>query len=1166
MAPMSNSLAIYGYAPTAADLALRKVLKFRDCQGPVIIIDYRGRGAAVLDKTNMKNLNRRPVIWYDLADRLHPIYLFHLDRSEHFRPLMQDMLKKLIITKSAQISDKALEWAAEAAYQMSNNGTVTLGAMLKTLASPSTRRWFLDTQPDPVELNHLIELLQWALRFPLVYAITEGTNRCDLIEYLKEPCTTWIEAHTEYFEKIERSLVITLVETAVEDALRVLKKQRTKPSTAEMATVVHLFPSGLLHTRIPNWITETSLWVRHIAVHSVEYSRPPDSLAINWSKAAAQIWIIGGMKALSAKEHQKWLGSEEIKRINDLAENFMMVRNTADYRVLVVKIASSRFEIQEAYRQRYRTVKNFKPTTVRQFSTAISLPDEAKSDDQSLYEKLCSVEVLRIGWFKVFGSKQDSHGIDNITVGMFGDNLEAELKKLSDELLSRTYRGRPLRRVNIPKSDGGVRPLGIACVRDRVVQSACLVLLDQVFDPTFSHFSFGYRYRRSAHHAIALTRSLIKTGGSWAVIADIKKCFDNLDHDVLINQIATKIRDQAILDLIEQWLTVEVLDFSEFIPNDVGVPQGESLSPFLANVYLDPLDKHFERMGVRFVRYADDITIITGSEDEAVKGLKMMSDFLNNPLHLQLMPAKTNYVAVKDGFGFLGFTLYHDGIEIQTKKLDRVVEAIRDQMKIFGAGESTLKQRVEALSRINAVVRGFRNYFFLSGEAKITEQLNYLDGRCEQMAHHYLPVQIRDDPAWVCRERFYSPGIYQIEEDATVTNQLNAVTGGYGRKRRDRAFAPWGAGDEDGANNQPVKKSLTVSENDEEEGEVNSRLRETIIDQDARLYVLTHGSYLAMECEEIVVKKKKVEIFRRPLADLGMLYLQGMAMNISVSLQLKLAELDIPVVFAPPTGAPLAVLNPIKTTKSYLRGQQVLRRDDPDVVTAGLKMLSAKVGNQAAVLRYFAKYRKTAAPEIGESFSAAAEGITEMADKIDEIDPMSATARTLGMGFEGRAASLYWKSLSKLAPAELSFDGRITFRANDVVNQCLNYVYGILYGEVWRVLLKVGLDPYFGFIHGSERNQGSLVFDLIEEFRAPFGDRLIFGMFGRGFKPKIGSHGFLRTAFKRQLALGFTKRWSKKIAWRSKTMSPAEIIEQQAVDLVKLVKREGGYHPYRMRW
>jgi CRISP-associated protein Cas1 len=151
--------------------------------------------------------------------------------------------------------------------------------------------------------------------------------------------------------------------------------------------------------------------------------------------------------------------------------------------------------------------------------------------------------------------------------------------------------------------------------------------------------------------------------------------------------------------------------------------------------------------------------------------------------------------------------------------------------------------------------------------------------------------------------------------------------------------------------------------------------------------------------------------------------------------------------------------------------------------------------------------------------------VVELADRFGEIDPGSAAARTVGMGgYEGRAASIYWKAMTRLAPAKFGFEARITFRANDIANQCLNYLYGILYGEIWRALLKVGLDPYFGFVHGSMRNQGSLVFDLIEELRAPFADRLVFGMFGRGFKPEVGPLGFLRTNSRRQLALSFSKR------------------------------------------
>jgi len=341
---------------------------------------------------------------------------------------------------------------------------------------------------------------------------------------------------------------------------------------------------------------------------------------------------------------------------------------------------------------------------------------------------------------------------------------------------------------------------------------------------------------------------------------------------------------------------------------------------------------------------------------------------------------------------------------------------------------------------------------------------------------------------------------------------------------------------------------------------------EAIVEYSDRLYVLAHGTFLAMEGEELVVKKRSRVIYRKSINEIGLLFLQGFAMNISVALQLKLADLDIPVVFSPPVGSPAAVLNPIRTTRSHLRGLQVLRRNDPDVIDAGLRMLAAKVGNQAAILRYFAKYRKGKDEQIWTGLQKAADGIIGISGKIRELDPSDAAIRTTGMGYEGRAAAIYWQQLATMIPAAFGFEGRVPRNSQDAVNQSLNYVYGMLYGEVWRSVTRAGLNPYFGIMHGSERNQGGLVFDLIEEFRPPFADRIVFGMLGRGFRPEIGGHGFLRTRTKRQLAAGFAKRWTRKISWRSKQKSPGEILDGQALSIARLVKKEGNYNPFRMRW
>jgi len=172
----------------------------------------------------------------------------------------------------------------------------------------------------------------------------------------------------------------------------------------------------------------------------------------------------------------------------------------------------------------------------------------------------------------------------------------------------------------------------------------------------------------------------------------------------------------------------------------------------------------------------------------------------------------------------------------------------------------------------------------------------------------------------------------------------------------------------------------------------------------------------------------------------------------------------------------------------------------------------------------------------------------------------------MAMGFEGQAAAIYWSNLGPLLPEGTRFKGRVTRDAADPVNQAINYVYGMLYGEVWRALVKAGLDPYFGIMHGSERDQGSLVFDLIEEFCAPFADRLVVALIGRGLKIRMSEADALRSRARRLLARSFIRSWTRKIRWRGRQITPAAILQHQAGSLVKLINGDADYRPFRMRW
>lgn len=1173
MTSIPNMVAVFGNGAEAASIVLRSVLKLKEHEAPVVILDYTGRGALILGKDNQMGLTRHPVLWFNTADRRRPVALFQLRNSERFRRIFLRVLQDMRRISEISLGEDTLHWAAEVAYTLSRSGTVGLGALIRSLSASETRRWFIDTQKVPEDFVALLKMLRWSMGFPSVYGISEGENKACLEAALNKKGVVWIEVPVEPLENREYALISCMIDAAVEQAVGIaLQNDHYNGRQRGKMTIVHLFPHGNMGSIVPEWVRETSAAVKHVGVHCLQHDRPLNPLQDSWMRQASALWVTGRLSPLKKVVHETWLSREDIETVNNLGAGNVWIRHNGSGKAMTAKVRIITENIAVSHIFRSRSAKGRKATSVRQASSALDAIAEAGGEGCDLYRKLCDRELLRLGWIKVQQARKNSQGVDGVTIAAFRDNLEDELTQLAHELETGSYRCGPLRRVQIPKPDGGKRDIGIATIRDRVVQISCLTLMEPVFEPTFSRFSFAFRPRRSAHQALALARSQVATTDCpWVVIADIRKCFDSIDHDLLINLISRRIVDRDLLNLIQHWLEIDVLEFDELLPVIVGVPQGESLSPLLSNIYLDPLDKHFEQLGIQFVRYADDIVIITRTENEATKALEVMRGFLADRLRLELKPTKTNYVPLSEGFSFLGFTIDADGIKIKRERLDDVQYLLTDSVRLLGAPDSTLRQRTDCLTRINAIIRGWRNYFALINEPAIAEQLRIADGALEQMATYYLPTTIRDDPAWICRERFCVPGLpedYETEretlerEDRSAGAYLNSSASGEPMQLMIKGSSS-NLRVKHGRSKKVVEESAVDDVTSQPE---KITMREGIVEHNSRLYVMTHGVYLTAGEGEIVIRKQKEELYRQSLKNLCLVFLQGFGITTSVDLQLRLAEADIPVVLAPAVGVPMAVLNPVVTSKSFLRSLQVIRRDDVDVVSAGLRMIASKMGNQAAVLQYFSKYRKKTCPELGFQLTKTAEHIRSLATNVLALDSALPTVRTSAMGLEGHAASLYWRQLMRLIPEELGFCRRVTQGAKDQVNQCLNYVYGMLYGEVWRAVMKAGLDPYFGLIHGSKRDQGSLVFDLIEEFRAPFADRLIMGMLGRGFLPAIDEHGTLKTRSRRQLALGFLKGWSKKVSWRSRRLEPTAILTEQTRSVARLFNREGEYHPYKMRW
>jgi len=314
-------------------------------------------------------------------------------------------------------------------------------------------------------------------------------------------------------------------------------------------------------------------------------------------------------------------------------------------------------------------------------------------------------------------------GVDGMEVGELRAYLRVHWEGIREQLREGSYRPQPVRRVEIPKPDGGVRELGIPTVVDRLIQQALLQLLTPIFEPRFSEASFGFRPGRSAHQAVKRAEAYVAEGYGWVVDLDIEKFFDRVNHDMLMARVARKATDKRVLKLIRGYLNAGVLLNGVVVASEEGTPQGGPISPLLANVLLDDLDKELEKRGHRFVRYADDCNIYVKSERAGQRVKESVVEFLEKKLKLKVNRGKSG-VARPKLRKFLGFRLFRDkaGVRIglAPKTVLRVKAAIRGLTRASRGGW-TMEERIRRL-RVKLV--GWVRYFALADTASVFEELD----------------------------------------------------------------------------------------------------------------------------------------------------------------------------------------------------------------------------------------------------------------------------------------------------------------------------------------------------------------------------------------------------------------------------------------------------------
>ena len=327
---------------------------------------------------------------------------------------------------------------------------------------------------------------------------------------------------------------------------------------------------------------------------------------------------------------------------------------------------------------------------------------------EDLYEKILSRENMVLAWKRVEANK-GSAGVDGLSIEETAEGLKTQWPKIREELRSGRYRPQAVRRVEIPKPGGGVRELGIPTVVDRLIQQALLQVLQPLIDPTFSEFSYGFRPGRSAHDAVAQAKRYVEEGYQIVVDIDLEKFFDRVNHDVLMDRLAKRIADKRILKLIRRYLQAGIMANGVVLDRSEGTPQGSPLSPLLANVLLDEVDKELERRGHKFARFADDCNIYVRSRRAGERVLRSLRR-LYAGLHLKVNESKT---AVGPAFGrkFLGFCFrrWTHGT-VKTAVAPKALKAFKDRIREITrrSGGRSLEQVAERMRRY---MPGWKSYF-----------------------------------------------------------------------------------------------------------------------------------------------------------------------------------------------------------------------------------------------------------------------------------------------------------------------------------------------------------------------------------------------------------------------------------------------------------------------
>lgn len=409
-------------------------------------------------------------------------------------------------------------------------------------------------------------------------------------------------------------------------------------------------------------------------------------------------------------------------------------------------------------------------------------PDPARDEGKpctELWEEVFSKRNMETALARVKSNK-GAPGIDGMRVDDLRPYLVKHWLEIREALESGTYKPRPVRRVEIPKPDGGVRQLGIPTVIDRLIQQAIAQVLTPIFERKFSSSSYGFRPGRSAHDAIQKAQEYVQEGNEWVVDIDLEKFFDRVNHDMLMARVAREVKDKRVLKLIRAYLNSGVMDDGIVEMREEGTPQGGPLSPLLSNIMLDDLDKELEKRGHKFVRYADDCNIYVKTQRAGERVMESVRKYLEKKLKLKVNQKKSK-VDRANKVKFLGYSFYKRKGEMVIRVAERSLERLEEKLRRMTRRTRSGKLE-DIIKAINTYIVGWIGYYRLARTPSVYEKLDgWIRRRLRQLiwkrwkrgTTRYRELVRLGVPRWRAQEGAGSKGPWRMSNTPVIKEGLS---------------------------------------------------------------------------------------------------------------------------------------------------------------------------------------------------------------------------------------------------------------------------------------------------------------------------------------------------------------------------------------------------------